>query len=409
MTNESGRMALVGMLLLLCTFAGCSLWSSGTLSGGGVIGSGPVSVNPPTADEVRGALLSIYYVAYEDPSPSPSPGVQPLPLDQALRILSRDESPQGDTRRRRAIATVTGAFAQSTSQGIEWQSNLVDLRLTLTQLFGEPLIRGIEKRIECSQAVDRISKETVAYTAMDFAADPGPEATPAPTKRRCCSCTRFFDVDGPGLTPGKGFFIIWANRDFADVKTVMDPQSWSQCNPDSFASSYVVASNQCLEGDETSPHSTPPPPGSAWEGVLFEQFSWTGAKLCDQTILELQNLLRIKSFDGTTTPSAGSVPFHEIDFTLCSTLSSQIPCGGELTKDCGFAQAKPDYVGTMMTGVKYLDFAGESGIEKWMDAGLRAMIDEIRDEGICCGYSGPIGSCSCANTVQVDVSPPCPM
>jgi len=330
-----------------------------------------------------------------------------MSIDDALGTLHADTSPRGNTRRRRSIAVLTGAFAQLGSQGIQWQGNV---KGSLEHAYGQPVVRDlneIEKRIQCLNATDRDAKETIAYEVLD-SMSPG-------WQRHCCSCLRSYDVDPASTTsPGKGFFVIWVQRDLPAISQAMDPQAWAACSPDFFASTYVVKKDTCADGDEVDHSPSPPPVGSPWDAVFFEDFrlSLPSQGGCTDNVIEFKTMLKVDSSDAPTATN-GLADYHEVDFDLCNSRKSRVSCTPEqndgIEKDCGFTFAKPEYpTGTVLTGVKFLQYSTDLGINNWIDVGMRAMIDDIRDEGVCCGSTDPVGDCPCAKPMVVDANLSCP-
>ncbi len=230
--------------------------------------------------------------------------------------------------------------------------------------------------------------------------------TAAGTSRRCCACLVGWDVKPPsGGRPGMGYFMISVDRPFAELAPLTDPQSWSFCNPLDFAASNVAMPSACSTGN-AAPLPSPPAPGSTWSGPLFEHFRVLSppTQACDPNQSRFRNILEIAAVRTATS--------LRYDYGLCDSIDHRVNCTdgpGGITWDCGFTALQQDGAGSVLKGVKYLRFADGLGVNAWVEAGMRAMIDDIRDHEVCCGMTGSVECPKCAPPERLHVTPPAPL
>jgi hypothetical protein len=178
-----------------------------------------------------------------------------------------------------------------------------------------------------------------------------------------------------------------------------DPRCWAKCNPTFFTDSYFVAD---CSGTSTSPETDPVSCGQEeFENkVLLEKVQYlTLPEACTPPQIQFTNLLRVGA---KKQPNDG----YRMEYELCKAIDSTI-CGGSggLSVDCGCTKALDDGRGeTTLSGVKYIRFC-DADLDDWTLVGLRAMVDEIRDNGVCCGMTGPKPECDSCDPPPLDEVP----
>ena len=228
----------------------------------------------------------------------------------------------------------------------------------------------------------------------------------AGTKRRCCACLVAWDVRPPsGSRPGMGYFMVSVARSFADMAPLTDPQSWAACGPTNFAASYVTTPAACATAAPT-PQPSPPAKGTTWSAPLFESFRAAAAPRpgCNPNETRFRNVLHVEGVRTSTS--------YRYDYGLCRSIDHRVSCSdgpAGITWDCGFTSLQQDGTGSVLKGVKYLRFADGLGLNAWVQAGMRAMIDDIVDNGVCCGTTGTVDCPVCAPPIHVHVDPPAPL
>lgn len=233
----------------------------------------------------------------------------------------------------------------------------------------------------------------------------GGNALAAPP-RRCCACLMAWDVRAPsGARPGMAYYMISVKRPFSEMAPITDPQSWSTCNPGNFLASWVAAPDACTTGN-TDPAASPPTKGTSWSAPLFEHFRVVSEPRpgCDPNESRFRNLLDIQSVRAATS--------YRYDYGLCRSIDHRVDCSdgsGGITWDCGFTTVQASGAGSVVKGVKYLRFADGLGLNNWVEAGLRAMVDDIVDNEVCCGLSGPVQCPTCTKPLHIHVDPVAPL
>jgi len=191
-------------------------------------------------------------------------------------------------------------------------------------------------------------------------------------------------------------------RAAVDVSVGIDPRCWATCEPSFFLATHTAGD---CSGTNNSPSG--PDPNCGKEGldqtnaVLFENVDFaTLPEACNPPDIQFQNLLKV----GAKPQSDGG---YTMQYALCRGLQSSI-CGaaGGIGVDCGCTGASDDGTGaTNIWGIKYLRFC-DPDLGDWTVVGLRAMVDEIREQGVCCGMTHPDKPCDWCNTPNVVNSPP---
>lgn len=225
-----------------------------TLVAAGCVPPHVPSPPPLAAADRSAALLKIYVDAAVTSGSAPAPlmALTFLPtLNQAaLAIAANAETPSGEARRRRVIAKLAAVDA------VHYHATLAALNV------GPPLFAAIHAAVSAHAAESLVTKEVVVYDLLN---------TLLGSLSWCLSTYPITWVTDPDHTPtGTVWYAI--HRKAAQVAIATDPQNWSRCST-FFSQSYVArapatpptcASHAPVQG------TLPPPPGSAWNGTLFE-------------------------------------------------------------------------------------------------------------------------------------------
>jgi hypothetical protein len=380
--------------------------------------------------EQQAALLSIYYYALHVRKELPNPDLRaercpPVKPSTAAEILARDHSADGVSRRRRAIAVLAGS-SQPAKLVDDWTP--VELRDALRTLAGPAFMEAFSKAwLRLSSMHHRMT--TARTPGRGMCPDSSPPSTATPPQPgiqddpmakeqtalnilnqagsglppRCCTCLQVYDYDPPPETAkvAMAFFNMTITRSSADVSAAIDPRCWAKCNSDFFKTTNMVT--DC--SGSTSPMPSPQPCGTAvLNGCLFEHVEFTPTLGCPNsnspTVL-FKNILKVDTLTSTN---------YEMDYALAFSKESKLPCqgngSGQISVDSGCAIAEPSLAGTRMRGVKYVKF-NDPTLANWTVVGLRGMVDEVQQVGVCCGAPAP-GECSECAMPQLDENPGCP-
>lgn len=354
----------------------------------------------PSEAEVRGAMQSLYFHVYKWGASVPSK-LRPMPLNRAVCILMRDQSPRHEQRRRLAIMKLTGGLrplgsttTPTTTVGPpQFCAALAALNAPLHSILiqiAEIIVRTAqEQRLLLDQIAERVLTDTF-----------GPQNTNCAT---IVNCSPPQDVD-PGAN-GIGFTIS-VSRDLSAVKPVMDPQTWADCNSLSFKATYIAAQHtdhspiiDDITGD-AQPAASPPAPGTAYGPLpLFEYFVFDPCASfggCSSWATSFKNILNITATDQND--SLTKKPQHKIDYGLGQCILSTIvgtvqPKGTGIDIDKGFVKATETATlhVTQLQGSKVIRFTNtgpyNSGINTWTQALLPSLCDEVAGKsggGVCC-------------------------
>lgn len=101
---------------------------------------------------------------------------------------------------------------------------------------------------------------------------------------------------------------ITVDRPLDEVVRALDPQSWSTCSPKYFKQTYIS------DRDE-QPVSQPPPIGSDWQGLVFEDVAFPVAGF---KVSQITNFLWYKS--KSSVPPDGKGVVHRFDYGIDTNL-----------------------------------------------------------------------------------------
>lgn len=168
---------------------------------------------------------------------------------------------------------------------------------------------------------------------------------------------------------------IVVERPFADLAQVMDPRSWEALGPDYFRHSYKARQTATGKiryiGDEPEPDPAgkTTPPGTTWQGVLFEQFQWNWN---EATLSEFRNLLNI---DYEAVQDREITLKYNLSQSIDSTVGYDVQQGG-IDVDSGTATARPSgtpnsWLVTASKSIRFTDRTpGNIGLEVPFDLGM---------------------------------------
>src|SRR5262245_32463593 len=371
--------------------------------------NGPIKCplsSQPSPDEIRAAMQSLYFYAYKLGAKVP-PGYQPMPLDRVVCTLMRDRSPRFEERRRLAIMKLVGSLrvvrdGQPVAGPSEACAALIGLSAPLQQILNQVELSSVAcaaRDVSAEQKRLQVEQQTQGVL----------EEVSGPVNNRCAvieSCNEPQDL--PAQTNGIAFTIN-VHRTFSQVESVMDPQTWDECNSDYFPKVYIAAQDK--DGspviDDTTGDaqeaSSAPAPGSDYGNPkplpLFQHFAFNPcgtSSSCSNNEVSFKNILNITAADGTA--SSGSSQ-HQIDYKFSQCIQSDVL--GSLKKhtgidvDDGFVRAIDDGTnGTDLAGRKILRFStgtNNAGLNTWAQALLPLICDEVAGKaggGVCCNL-GP--------------------
>jgi hypothetical protein len=352
----------------------------------------------------RAALFTIYYHALRRRNALPSPERERYPAgdveDAAKRLaaLAKDNFPQSKSWQRRAIAVLVGSSVPAPTPE-QWtpesfRKALLTLHAPLTPIYDHwvHLQDQLHRGAECDTPDEPMALEETAWNVLNSSSDLPPA---------CCACLRQYGIDGGGSV-AMAYFELDVQRAPADVSIGMDPRCWARCEPSFFSDTHTV--NDC-SGTNNSPVGPAPICGKQEldpaTAVVLENVDYaTLPGGCNPPDIQFQNLLKV---GGKPQPDGG----YTLQYALCLGLQSAI-CGaaGGLSVDCGCTGASDDATGaTNIWGIKYLRFC-DPDLDDWTVVGLRAMVDEIREQGVCCGMTHPGKPCDWCNIPNVVNTPP---
>jgi hypothetical protein len=329
---------------------------------------------PPTPDELRAALMSVYYYAYyvRDGKEPTLPG-RPMPLADAAKILQRDTTFGSGSRRRRAIGKLGAAYRLLVSGGADPHK----IPVTAGDLYAALGILGAPPSMFPRPGAGRGGGGPCApksFTDLEKDVYQQLDAQPRVTyERQCCSCIMSCDTFEQ-KNSSRVRFTIQVDRDLDGLKVVADPQKWAECNPLYFKDTHY-AGGDCPSAMQGGPVSPAPQPGSSWSGVLFEHFATALG-------VDLTNLININD-----QPATGRL----FNFSLCQAIKGT----DILTKDCGFSSVLKDpatsgQFKSQVRGLKIVDFKNLSP----GTISMEAMVDEMAQVAVCCQH--PTAPCPCA-------------
>ena len=379
----------------------------------------------PTEEEVRGAIQSLYFYAYKWGTRMPR-RLRPMPLDQVICTLIRDQSPRHEARRRLAIMKLVGSLRpirQPIGGAVvlgppQFCAALIRLNAPLDKILlqVEPFILGARDRppptIRRAKAKKKPKPEAPSAgpqqrTKIERATEGVLDETFGPLKTNCAvveDCSTPSDVPVQANAIG---FTIKVKRTLSAVQPVMDPQTWDDCNSSSFKKTYIAA--QKTDGtpviDDTTgdaqPASNPPAPGTVYGGSvplpLFEYYDFTlcstASKCPGNAPTSFKNILNIAAADGQDPFSKQSQ--HEIGYSLLkctqSVVLGTVQKGTGIDIDQGFVTAIDDGAsGTDLKGQKIIKFSTgtfNAGLNTWAQAVLPLLCDEVAGKsggGVCC-------------------------
>jgi hypothetical protein len=354
-------------------------------------------VTTPTAGETAAlrALFSIYYVALRERDGLPDPVHERYPPEDvvaAANLLAADQDAEAVSWKRRAIATLVGSSVPGATAD-QWRPE--SLRDALLALHAP-----LDKIYLALQAQPLTAKDATRYVALADAAWTVLNSNASPYPGKCCACLEQYHTDvGSAATPAMAFFQFNVQRPPGDVRIGMDPRCWASCNPPYFAQTFLVSD---CSGKSTSQVGGVPncgadtlKPGS----VLLENVLFGAVPSCKPPQVQFQNLLAV-----TAAPQPGDG--YLMNYAFCDGLGSAI-CGAQsgLSVDCGCTADKSDgLTGTQLHGVKYIRFCDPT-LQNWTMVGLFAMVDEIGQQGACCGMTDPAGTCDPCNPAPDNPTP----
>jgi len=332
----------------------------------------------------------VYYQTHPDLHGEHAYPWKPIPLDRAVHILSCDRSFGAPARRRRAIVDVGAQLLLLLGVDTpEAEAERARLEAALSVLgFPAGSMLG---SIHTSPEATRVQLEGSIQRLLDSS---GSEA-----KLPCCACVEFCDI-GRDDAGNYAHFRIKVARGFDGLAKVTDPQSWPACETDYFPELYY-AGDSCPAATQGDPPkaSNPPAAGSAYTGVVFENFQ---ADLGNQQISWFKNLLNVE----TTLDQPNTYSF---DYGLCASMSSNVlgdgkpdPVPGGFDEDCGFADVFPtgdtNPEQMFLDGYKRVKFHDREnlGLVDWAQLAMKIMVSGIANIGACC--EAPSESCECHET-----------
>jgi hypothetical protein len=355
----------------------------------------PVRTEP---QDIRAAMLSVYYHAYGLDLLDPLPEGEPIPLEDAARILAADTSEGATARRRRAIAKLaTGEVLRPRAAQLRPALEILvpprafdvdDLLALLPReaklpaswpvpipMFHEDLRQAFRERI------------TTALAFLDT-------KLVAAFERRCCSGVKSCTVRPATTSTAEvsAYFVLMVRRDVDSLRANLDPQEWDVCAPDYFQDvHYEAATCPAPNAPAAAAPASNPAEGSGWDGALYEHFQ---KEFANGKSTWFKNNLQIC---GDWDPTNELYRYH---YGLCTggSLESSVlgdgPIKGGLDKDCGLLRAwdkdpsndAPDW--TEVDGVKRIRFSPRTpdhGLGLWTNLGLELLVDTMADTVLCCG------------------------
>lgn len=342
-------------------------------------------------DSIRASLFSIYYVALRERHALPSPDQERYPpCDVITAANTLGAAPDAVSWKRRAIAVLVGSMTPGPTPD-DWTPE--EYRKALSAL-GAPFAAianawnalqkdNVDPRAK-SQKDESMALEATAWNVMNTI---GSNLPP-----KCCACLSQYHLESPvGGGVAMASFQFNVERPPADVRTGIDPRCWAKCEPTFFTATYPVSD---CSGNFTSPIGSSPNCGNETlaNTVLLENVQYAAVPgLCLPPKIEFRNLLQVDA-----APLTGNG--YTMNYAFCHGIDSSI-CGAQsgLSVDCGCTGDSDNGLGdTVLHGVKYIRFC-DPALDDWTVVGLHAMIDEIGEEGVCCGMTGPAGTCQTCN------------
>jgi hypothetical protein len=420
------RWLRTAVLLAPCALGACQSPASKTEHG-----SVAALRSRAVSEEVKTALLSIYYHAYwwRKPPVEPSP-LAPMDLLKAAAIVEKAPEPDANTARRRAIGILVAYSMLPNTPAGEWQPNKFKTALqvllgsewekfetSLVTLVNRANVRA-DRSLFATAAYAQPSEDDQEAATQQWLSNQLLDGIGGKYKRRCCACLSEYEVDKPDRqlgAPGMSYYKIKVVRPNAGtaLKEVVDPQNWAACYPDFFVDSYISTMGACpsnptiqtCSGNGPNKASAPPTPGSDWPtaGVVYEHVYTVPSigtpcpgGLGKQGAAVFRNLLKAQA--------GSSAKGYQVDFGCCKSLDSSINCNcktGGIHTDCGFSLVQPiashpDQA--FMRGVKYFQFT-DPALDDWTAVGLRATIDLMVEDGVCCGIEGEVECQECIRPV----------
>jgi hypothetical protein len=404
-TRLRGSMSVLSAALLVllqgcCVLPPCLYGPPRTTPG---VLPGPPICEPRPTRELSAAIFATYYHAYRlgwRPAGIADSAVPIMDLTRASEILRDAPSPEADAKRRRAIGILVAAGTPPSTANGAWQPIEIDTALRTINApmaaLAEAFLAAGHLDIAGNSEQARANKRWLALRVLDSDIGGGP------WRGKCCSCLEEYDVDeGP---TGMAWFRIKVERPLADIRKVIDPQTWDCCLPERFEDAYLLEDDQCTDvapqpACPTAPSkpdedTSPPAVGTAWGcRVLYEHFQTTVNVLGIPRTTYSRNQLQLEAWETDVA--------YLVDYGLCQSIdgsSDGTSCSPDgLDADCGYAAASPSTAGkpsgpTRLDGVKFLGFT-DATLDVMLDPILRQLMEATAEEGVCCGISEPAGKC----------------
>jgi hypothetical protein len=367
------------------------------------------TLSPPPRTEpqdIRAAMLSVYYHAYGLDLLDPRPEGEPIPLDQAARILAADASEGAATRRRRAIAKLAvGEVLRPRAAELRPALEILvpprafdvdDLLALLPRESVLPAAGPVPLPLfheDLRQEFRERTRSALAFLDTKLV---------AAFERRCCSGVKSCSVDPAtsSTDEASAYFVLTVRRDVGSLRANIDPQDWEACAPEYFQDAHY-------EADTCPGPNAPPPPalisdparGSGWDGALYEHYQKDFAN--GQSTWFKNRLQICGDWDSTN-------EIYRYHYGLCEggSLESSVlgdgPKQGGLDRDCGLLRAwdqapssdAPDW--TDVDGIKRIQFSPrvpDHGLGLWTNLGLELLVDAMADTVLCCGAAKDTADC----------------
>ena len=362
--------AIVGLLVSLAL--GCR---SEQRQGPGATGAPRTlaAASQPSKASIRAALLSVYFHAQSDRAAAAPVEMQPIDLAAAAEVLRAATDPMAEARRRRAIVRLTVAGLDDADRCRAVQTlygqpigSLVDILNSLPLPAGhlaDAAPTPPPVGYACPLSIGPLIPQNLAMTtlAAQLTASLGPAIK---------DCTYTYKPAVVTYDSATSTTTVVADavveRDLAGVRKAMDPQQWDACNV-FFEHTYIAKKNG--SGFDVDPNydvpadPNPPAAGSAYEGVLFEDFVVSANTIVTAWY---KNLLTVSSQPlpiDSSNPTGGHVFTYELLQSLASYIYPSKIAGG-LDIDDGKIAMHPSASGTStaLHATKSLRFSG-----RWND------------------------------------------
>jgi hypothetical protein len=311
----------------------------------------------------RAAMLSVYHHAYYASDNWLPEEFRPIPLDDAAKILKADRGQCAKARRRQAVVQLAAAPP----------SDMRRAALTILDAPQEAIAAELAK-----QSLFDLGERKAAIAAL-LQKLFGPAIANCETKQ--LGTTVSFDTATLITTVRTS---VEVKRNIAALATVVDPRNWATCS-DFFDATYAakkVANDYPVDSNyDAIEDSMAPPPGTAWQGVLFENFAMS---LNAINTAWFKNLLAIDFQPGALQ--------HTLKYQLYKSLRSRVALLEQddgITKDEGSAKAYQDPLdpnSSIVEGTKAIRLHAppyDFWVNYWTSVNLTAMGDEMAT-AVCC-------------------------